>query len=108
MSPYFAFDVTCIDDKNVTVSSDNPNQKQINIIVVETRAGRFIPTAEKFYGVTHKDWSLIVCIEGKGVQTVNTQSGKITTVVPCYLGSVSSIVSNDNKLYSIRTVKTTP
>ncbi|XP_071145304.1 uncharacterized protein [Mytilus edulis] len=107
MSPYFAFDVTCIDDKTVAVSSDNPNQTQINIIDVETRARRSITAADKCYGITHKDGSLMVCVEGKGVQNVNIQNGKNTSLIPCDLGSCCYIVTSDTKLYYTNTKKHT-
>ncbi|CAC5380639.1 unnamed protein product [Mytilus coruscus] len=99
MSPNFAFDVTSIDDKNVAVSSDSSYHKQINIINIDTKQIRSIPTGDKCHGITHNDGSLIVCVEGKGIQNVNTQSGKSTTIVPCDLKSLSRIVSSDNKLY---------
>ncbi|XP_071146311.1 uncharacterized protein [Mytilus edulis] len=99
ITPYFAFDVTSIDDKTVAVSSDNPNRKRINIIDVETKTRRSIATADKCYGITHKDGSLIVCVQGKGLQTVKTHSKESTTGVPCDLGSCSYITSWDNKIY---------
>ncbi|CAC5380642.1 unnamed protein product [Mytilus coruscus] len=76
MSPNFAFDVTCIDDKNVAVSSDNSRQTQINIINIDTKLRRSLPSEDKCYGITHNDGSLMVCVEGKGIQNVNTQMKK--------------------------------
>lgn len=107
ISPSYAFDVTYIDDKTVAVSSDNTYKKQINIIDVETKARRSIPTADKCYGITHKDGSLFVCVEGKGVQTVNIHSWERTTIVPCDLSSWSYIVYSDNKLYYTNSEKHT-
>ncbi|XP_063409593.1 uncharacterized protein LOC134692897 [Mytilus trossulus] len=107
MSPSYTFDVTCIDDKTVAVSSDSPNQKQIDIIDVKTRARRSIPTADKCYGITHKDGSLMVCVAGKGVQNVNTQNGKSISLIPCDIGRWSYIVTSDNKLYYTNSKKHT-
>ncbi|XP_052081878.1 uncharacterized protein LOC127719678 [Mytilus californianus] len=100
MSPSYAFDVTCIDPQTVAVSSDHNVYKQINFINVDTKSTKSFRPGVRCYGITHKDGSLMSCVEGKGIQTVNTQSGESTTIVPCKLMSWSNyIVFSDNKLY---------
>ncbi|XP_071145578.1 uncharacterized protein [Mytilus edulis] len=99
IAPNYAFDVTCIDDKTVAVSSNSSYSKQINIINIDTKVISSIQTEDKCKGLTYKDGSLMVCVAGKGIQTLNAKSGNSTTIVPCDLGFYSYIVSSDNKLY---------
>lgn len=74
---------------------------------MDTKVISSIQTVDKCKGITYKDGSLMVCVEGKGIQTLNAKSGNRTTIVPCDLGFYSYIVSSDNN-YIIQTVKTTP
>ncbi|CAC5380643.1 unnamed protein product [Mytilus coruscus] len=99
MSPSQAFDVTCIDDRTVAVSSDSIYCRQINIVNIDAKSRRPLLTEGICYGITHKDGSLMVCVERKGIQNVNTQNGKSTSIVPCKLSIWCYIVSSDNKLY---------
>ncbi|XP_071144749.1 E3 ubiquitin-protein ligase TRIM71-like [Mytilus edulis] len=94
---HLALDVTCINDSNVAVSSDM--NKQIYIINIDTKAINFIHTKEACHGIIHKDGSLMVCVKGKGVQNVNIQNWKNTSIVPCDLGVWSYIATSENKLY---------
>lgn len=99
MSPSYAFDVTCIDPETLAVSSDHHYYKQINIINVDTKLRRSLRTEHECYEIAHKDGSIMVCVNGKGVQKVNTHSAASTTIEPCKLSSWSYIDSSDNKLY---------
>ncbi|CAC5422342.1 unnamed protein product [Mytilus coruscus] len=68
-------DVTYIDNRTVAVSSDV--QQQVHIINIDTKAMRPIPTTGSCYGITHKEGSLLCCIQGKGIQSVNLLSEKV-------------------------------
>lgn len=66
---------------------------------MDTKAINSIHTKEACRGIIHKDGSLMVCVKGKGVQNVNIQNWKNTSIVPCDLGAWSYIATSENKLY---------
>ncbi|VDI02669.1 Hypothetical predicted protein [Mytilus galloprovincialis] len=99
MSPSHHFDVTCMEPKTVAVSSDHNGYGQISVIDVDTKSSSSFYTEDKSYGITHTDESIVICVDGKGIQTVDTKSWKKTTIVPCKLFSWCYIASLDNKLY---------
>ncbi|XP_071145307.1 uncharacterized protein [Mytilus edulis] len=89
LSPSFAFDVTCIDDKTLAVSS--AYFKQIHFINIDTKTIRSIHTKDVCYGITHKDGSLLCCIPGKEIRSYDIQNENSTTIVPCDLSSWSYV-----------------
>ncbi|XP_052081879.1 uncharacterized protein LOC127719680 [Mytilus californianus] len=90
-------DVTYIDYRTVAVSSDV--QQQVHIINVDTKAMKTIPTTDSCYGITHREGSLLCCIQGKGIQSVNLLSEKSTTIVNCNLSTLSSINFAAKKIF---------
>ncbi|XP_071146549.1 uncharacterized protein [Mytilus edulis] len=93
----FHSDVTYIDKQTVAVSSDV--QQQVHVINVDTKSIRSIPTPDSCYGTTHKEGSLLCCIQGKGIQSINLQSEKSTTIVNCNLSPLSSIAFVDKRIF---------
>ncbi|XP_063408746.1 uncharacterized protein LOC134692225 [Mytilus trossulus] len=93
----FHSDVTYIDNQIVAVSSDV--QQQVHVINVDTKSIRSMPTPDSCYGTTHKEGSLLCCIQGKGIQSINLGSEKSTTIVNCNLSPLSSITFVDKRIF---------
>jgi len=72
------FDVTCLDDTTVVVSTDNG----IEIINIDsTKTKRRIKTSKPCYGITHHNGVLLWCEYRRGIQMMKLSDDKVTTLV---------------------------
>ena len=72
------FDVTCIDDTTVAVSTANG----IEITnIVSTNTERRIKTSKPCYGITHHNGVLLWCEYQRGIQMMKLSDDRVTTLV---------------------------
>ena len=72
------FDVTCIDDTTVAVSTAN----DIEITnIVSTNTERRIKTSKPCYGITHHNGVLLWCEYQRGIQMMKLSDDRVTTLV---------------------------
>jgi len=73
-----SFDVTCLDDTTVAVSTGTG----IEIININsTKTERRIKTSKPCYGITHHNGVLVWCEYKRGIQMMNLSDGRVTTLV---------------------------
>ncbi|XP_063435945.1 uncharacterized protein LOC134716863 [Mytilus trossulus] len=91
-------DITCIDDKTVTVSF--PYSQQIQTIKVSTNTvERTIKTAGFCYGLCYSSGYLLYCDTGRGIQKVNMSDNCSSTLVKDNaLSEWSYVVAYKNKI----------
>jgi DNA-binding beta-propeller fold protein YncE len=77
-SPGYPFNIICLDDKTVAVST-NIGIEIINIDSAKTE--RFIKTSEPCRGITHHNGVLLWCEYQRGIQMMQLSDDKITTLV---------------------------
>jgi hypothetical protein len=91
------FDVTCLDDTTVAVSTDNG----IEIINIDsTKTGRCIKTSKPCRGITHHNGVLLWCEPERGMQMMKLSDDRITTLVKqSNLSYLSYITACGDKIY---------
>jgi len=73
-----SFDVTCLDDTTIAVSTDNG----IEIINIDsTKTERRIKTSKPCHGITHHNGILLWCEPERGIQMMKLSDGRVTTLV---------------------------
>ncbi|CAG2249046.1 unnamed protein product [Mytilus edulis] len=79
LSPLQPFDVTCIDDKTVAVTTLYNNQ----LVLVDTNNEQVTKKIEtgKCRGITYMQGQLLYCEIGKGIQAINVSNNKEITIV---------------------------
>ncbi|CAG2249038.1 unnamed protein product [Mytilus edulis] len=79
LSPLNPFDVTCIDDKTVAVTTYADNK----IVIVDTKSKQVTKTIEtgKCRGITHRQGQLLYCEIGKGIVGIQLSNYKLCTLV---------------------------
>ncbi|XP_071137239.1 uncharacterized protein [Mytilus edulis] len=79
LSPLHPFDVTCIDDKTVAVTTFTDNK----IVIVDTKSKQVTKTIEpgKCCNITYIQGQLLYCEIGKGIQAINVSNNKEITIV---------------------------
>jgi DNA-binding beta-propeller fold protein YncE len=76
--PMNSFDVTCLDDTTVAVSTPNG----IVIINIDsTKTERRIETSKPCYGITYHNGVLLWCEHQRGIQMMKLSDGRVTTLV---------------------------
>jgi DNA-binding beta-propeller fold protein YncE len=74
----YPFDVTCLDDTTVAVSTLNG----IEIINIDsTKTERRIKTSMPCYGITYHNGVLLWCEDKRGIQMMKLSDGRVTTLV---------------------------
>jgi DNA-binding beta-propeller fold protein YncE len=72
------FDVTCLDDTTVAVST----KTGIEILNINsTKTERVIETSQPCYGITHHNGVLLWCEKWGGIQMMKLSDGRVTTLV---------------------------
>ncbi|XP_063411174.1 uncharacterized protein LOC134694109 [Mytilus trossulus] len=103
VDPSNGFDITCVDDKNVAVTSGYSKDKTgIDIINIENRNKiKFINLPGCSYGITHDHDSLFVCVEKRGIYKVKSVDYTTSHLISCKLpwGSYVSVF-NGNIYYT--------
>ena len=92
-----SFDVTCLDDTTVAVSTGTG----IEIInIVSTKTERRIKTSKPCYGITHHNGVLLWCEYKRGIQMMKLSDGRVTTLVKQRnLQYYSYLTTHGDKIY---------
>ncbi|CAC5407163.1 unnamed protein product [Mytilus coruscus] len=79
ISPLIPFDVTCIDDKTVAVTTLFNN----TIVIVDTETKQFTNTIKTGIcrGITYRQGQIIYCEIGKGIVAIQLSNNKVITIV---------------------------
>jgi hypothetical protein len=93
---YYPFDVTCLDDTTVAVSTTN-GIGIVNIDSVETE--RFIKTSKPCCGITYHNGVLLWCEYERGIQMMQLSDDRVTTLVKQLKLSCSYITTCGDKIY---------
>lgn len=100
MEPCYAFDVTCLDDTTVAVTSSKSSHSGVNIVDVRSRKiVKFLERDFPCYGITTLRGSLLYCAEGRGIKMMNVSAKSTTTIVKCNLPDWSFVAAYNDKLY---------
>jgi DNA-binding beta-propeller fold protein YncE len=100
-SPRNSFDVTCLDDTTVAVSTSNG----IEIININsTKTERRIQTSKPCYGITYHNGVLLWCEPERGIQMMKLSDDRVTTLVKqSNLPKFSSLTTCGDKIYQTNT-----
>jgi DNA-binding beta-propeller fold protein YncE len=92
-----SFDVTCLDDTTVAVSTYN----DIEIINIDsTKTERRIKTSQPCYGITHHNGVLLWCEYRRGIQMMKLSDDIVTTLVKqINLLHISYLTTCGDKIY---------
>ena len=93
---YYPFDVTCLDDTTVAVSTTN-GIEIVNIDSAETE--RFIKTSKPCRGITYHNGVLLWCEYERGIQMMQLSDDRVTTLVKQLTLSCSYITTCGDKIY---------
>ena len=75
-----AFDVTCIDDTRLTISTGAC--KQINILnIASKKIEKMINTSHDCYGITHNEGSFLFCEESRGISRVQLSDNSMSLLI---------------------------
>ena len=75
-----AFDVTCIDDTRLAISTGK--RKQISILNISSKKiEKIINTSASCYGITQSEGSLLFCGESRGISRVQLSDNSISLLV---------------------------
>jgi hypothetical protein len=93
----YPFDVTCIVDTTVAVSTDNG----IEIISIDsTKTKRHIKTSKPCYGITHHNEVLLWCEQQRGIKKMKLSDDRVTTLVKQRnLPNLSYLTTCGEKIY---------
>lgn len=99
LDPTDAFDVACMDNNTVAVTSGY-NSKKINIVDIENKTiTQSISTEFRCYGITYSEGFLYYCVDGKGIFMINLQDSSVKHIMKCDLSTWSYVSSFNDKLY---------
>jgi DNA-binding beta-propeller fold protein YncE len=95
------FDITCLDDTTVAVSTYNG----IEIININpTKTERRIQTSKPCFGITHHNGVLLWCEQQRGIQMMKLSDDRVTTLVKqSNLPYDSYITTRGSKIYETNT-----
>jgi DNA-binding beta-propeller fold protein YncE len=93
----YPFDVTCLDDTTVAVSTGNG----IDIINIDsTKTERRIKSSKLCYGITHHNGVLLWCEQQRGIQMMKLSDDRVTTLVKqINLSHFSYLATCGDKIY---------
>ena len=95
-----SFDVTCLDDTTVAVSTS----RGIEIININSRkTERYIKTSLPCYGITYHNGVLLWCEYQRGMQMMKLSDDRVTTLVKQDLSYNSYITTRGDKIYQTTT-----
>ncbi|CAC5408751.1 unnamed protein product [Mytilus coruscus] len=99
LSPSNTFDMTCVDNNTVAVTSGTPN-KGINIVDIESKTiKQTILTENACHGITHNNGLLFCCVEKKGIYRVDLKDSSVKHIIKRHLSNWSYVSSFNDKLY---------
>jgi hypothetical protein len=93
----YAYDLTCIDDTRLVISTGM--YKQISIInITSKKTEKIINTSDPCFGITYNEGSLLFCDESKGISRVQLSDNSISLLLKqeSYPGWAYVITSGDN------------
>ena len=93
---HYLFDVTCLDDTTVAVSTTN-GIIIVNIYLVTME--RFINTSKPCRGITYHNGVLLWCEYERGIQMMQLSDGRVTTLVKQRTLYCSYITTCGDKIY---------
>ncbi|XP_071144830.1 E3 ubiquitin-protein ligase TRIM56-like [Mytilus edulis] len=95
-----AFDVACIDNNTVAVTSGVSSQG-INIIDINSKTiiQNILIAKSLCYGITHTNGFLFCCVEKHGIYRINLKDTNVKCIVECDISLWSYISSFNGKLY---------
>ena len=77
----YPFDVTCLDDTTVAVSTDNG----IEILNIDSKTTvRHIKTSQPCFGIAHHNGVLLWCEYQRGIQMMKLSDDRVTTLVELF------------------------
>lgn len=101
------FDVTCIDNNTVAVTSGISNQG-IQLIDIESKTvTQKISTEYLCHGITYSNGLLFYCVMGKGIYRFTIKDSNVKRIVECYLSEWPYVSSFRDKLYYAQRDKNT-
>lgn len=105
--PYDAFDIACIDNNTVAVTSGYYDC-QISIVDIKRKTVKTpINTEYRCYGITYSDGLLFYCVQSKGIYRTNIKDSSVKQIVECDLATWSYVSSFNEKLYYAQKDKNT-
>lgn len=116
VTPHSAFDIVCIDDNTVAVTTGCPadvgQQHEAGICIVDLIKGRvtqFIELPGYPFGITSNGISLICCVQDKEIHVISCTDYRITTIpntvltessyVSTYVKKIFYTSPKENKIY---------
>lgn len=96
--PIKAFDVTCVDEDTVAVTSLS-NQTITIFKVSSQEVVKRIPTTFVCSGATYRKDELIYCAVGKGLQMIRLSNSQESTLVLFELSCTSYVTGHEDKLF---------
>ncbi|XP_063400220.1 uncharacterized protein LOC134684840 [Mytilus trossulus] len=96
-----AFDVACINDSTLALSSFSfKSQGGISIVdLTERKVVKFIDLPESTYGITYDGKSLICCVRGKDMHVISCTDYSITTIPNTVSSEMSYVSSHADKIF---------
>ncbi|CAG2204145.1 unnamed protein product [Mytilus edulis] len=102
LTPYSAFDIVCIDEKTVAVTTGKQGARQGNksgiciVDLTKKKETQFIELHGSSFGITYDGTSLIACVQGKDIHVISCIDYSIATI-PNTMLTESSVVSTHSK-----------
>ncbi|CAC5401299.1 unnamed protein product [Mytilus coruscus] len=98
---YSSFDLVCIDDNTVAVSTGHSYEKDgVLIIDLTTRkVKRFIELSDSPYGITFDGESLICCCTGNGICRISCTDFNCTNIPNTSVSPLTYIVAHDDRIF---------
>lgn len=104
-----SFDIVCLDDTTVAVSTGYSNKKSgISIIDLQNlKVTKFINLSTYPYGITYDGTSLICCVEDNDIHVISCTDYSITTIPNTVLPELSYVATYANKIFFTNSTKHT-
>lgn len=99
--PFKSFDVVCLDDSKIAVSTGYASEKPgISIVDLDSRkVVKFIDLPSYPYGITHDGTSLICCVEDKDIHVISCTDYSVTTIPNTVLPELSYVSTHADKIF---------
>ncbi|VDH91117.1 Hypothetical predicted protein [Mytilus galloprovincialis] len=98
LSPLFAFDVTCVDNKTIAITTGSSGQIAFANILSK-KIKKSIGTTWQCDGITHADGKLIFSVYSKGIHVLHLDTGNISTIHKANITVDTYLTSFGDKIY---------
>lgn len=102
--PFNAFDVECLNENTVAVTTGNPIHagQRTGIIIVDLtkrEVSNFVDLPGNPYGIAHDGTSMVCCVEDKDIHLISCSDYSITTIPNTVLPSNSYVATHAHKIF---------